>query len=310
MGGTFVPVRNSEIAHKERTTSDDKAERAHRAFDNPHTLHRGLAPEDSSDRDLGQQVVRKAPTMIKNEKGLWVKPDKETLAKMKAEWEDAQKRERDDHEAREREAKQARSAGDLPPFVPSPSFEGAQAGYYFSTGAKGTGYYLESEQGSSAASEASGGAACGGSRSEGPRDDAEPRGDDRHRVRDRDRGHRRNRSRERSRERSGGRRERDGDRDREYDRHRNYRERDTDRGRDLDRGRDRSRERGGGRAAERERSPERRFQATTDKPAGQTKEEKERAALERLMAKRQQGTAPAVGGVPKRGGWAASKYGL
>lgn len=131
---TFVPVRNSEIAHKERTSSDDKAERAHRAFDNPHTLHRGSAPEDSSERDVGQQVVRKAPTMIKNEKGQWVKPDKETLAKMKAEWEEAQRRERENQEAREREAKQARSAGDLPPFVPAPSFEGAQAGYYFSTG--------------------------------------------------------------------------------------------------------------------------------------------------------------------------------
>ena len=33
------------------------------------------------------QVKRSAPTMIKDEKGRWVKPDKETLKRMKEEWE-------------------------------------------------------------------------------------------------------------------------------------------------------------------------------------------------------------------------------
>eukprot|EP00854_Cymbomonas_tetramitiformis_P008100 gene8100-9624_t len=346
MGGTFVPVRNSEIAHKERTTSDDKAERAHRAFDNPHTLHRGLAPEDSSDRDLGQQVVRKAPTMIKNEKGLWVKPDKETLAKMKAEWEDAQKRERDDHEAREREAKQARSAGDLPPFVPSPSFEGAQAGYYFSTVTDGMqerkARVIIWSQSKAAARQAKQAGALlvaapalrARATTRNPEvttaiacaiateviDETGVESEVESGV-------------------EGGESETEIGIANTIATETIGNETRTVAGTSIvvataavsaaagelspiaKRGSSSAtvfclivfRAFTGAsprRAAERERSPERRFQATTDKPAGQTKEEKERAALERLMAKRQQGTAPAVGGVPKRGGWAASKYGL
>eukprot|EP00959_Pyramimonas_sp_CCMP1952_P313623 6564726-Pyramimonas_sp.AAC.1 len=37
------------------------------------------------------QVKRSAPTMIKDEKGRWVKPDKETLKRMKEEWEAEQR---------------------------------------------------------------------------------------------------------------------------------------------------------------------------------------------------------------------------
>lgn len=97
-GTVFVPVRDQEKAWAERGSVDDKTEAAHRAFDNPHTLHRGSAVL-TGPRDSGAGVKRGPPTMLKNEKGQWVKPDKATLARMRRDWEADQDRQM--HAARE-----------------------------------------------------------------------------------------------------------------------------------------------------------------------------------------------------------------
>jgi hypothetical protein len=80
-----VPVVDHERPRGERggdaRGGGDDAGRAHRAFQDPHSLHRGTAPANDSERDCGQQVVRRGPSgLVKNAKGQWVKPDSKPSA--------------------------------------------------------------------------------------------------------------------------------------------------------------------------------------------------------------------------------------
>ena len=79
-----MPVVDQEKPRAERGNEDEDAvSRAHRAFHDPHSLRRGgSAPTNVGERDHGQNaVMRRGPSgLVKNEKGQWVKPGKDTLA--------------------------------------------------------------------------------------------------------------------------------------------------------------------------------------------------------------------------------------
>ena len=296
MGGALIPVVDHEKSWTERGNEQDAASKAHRAFQDPHSLHRGSAPENDVARDTGVGVVRKGTSkLVKNEKGQWVKPrhDRPIVVGDAAapSAETAGKRDRDRPER----------------FIPAKAWVGERSGYYFARGREGVGYYADDAQGDerwretwrrlkekeAEAREARreetrrggeerrredardpddyhGGKRYGGDRGDDYRGEKRPRGrddwrDDRRddrRDRSRDRYRRRSRSRSRSRDRGGDddARRRGGG------------------GGDGDGDRDRDRDGGGG-----------------SKPM--TKAEKEAAALARLAAKRGGGGAR-VGGIP------------
>eukprot|EP00238_Polyblepharides_amylifera_P005445 CAMPEP_0196580070 /NCGR_PEP_ID=MMETSP1081-20130531/26808_1 /TAXON_ID=36882 /ORGANISM="Pyramimonas amylifera, Strain CCMP720" /LENGTH=298 /DNA_ID=CAMNT_0041899843 /DNA_START=70 /DNA_END=966 /DNA_ORIENTATION=+ len=154
-GTLFVPVRDSEKSWREGHGDGGEQDAAHRAFDNPHTLHRGQQVQ-AGHRDDGSQVKRGAPTMIRNEKGQWVKPDKETLKRMKEEWEAEQARLGKERIERSRSSKNSKSVleDDLPrvtqsfrscsgdDYIPTKTWEGCRPGYVFGTSEKATGYHM------------------------------------------------------------------------------------------------------------------------------------------------------------------------
>ena len=255
--GLFVPVVDQERARFERGSGgDDAASRAHRAFHDPHSLHRGSRPEDDTERDVGSQYAKKG-NLVKVD-GKWVKPSK-------------------DRDGRGSKAGVSHELGSEPQrFIPEKEFRGARLGYYFAMGKHGLGYYADdprlyrSNQWRDTWEELrAGDARARQARREETKAAREDRRDasaydphDYRGGRDRHRGGSRDRSRDRSHPYrggggSGGRDGRGGgvnDRDR----------------RDRRRSRSGSRDRGG------RGSP----------PREMTREEKEKAALERLAAKR------------------------
>ena len=138
MGGALIPVVDHEKSWTERGNEQDAASRAHRAFQDPHSLHRGSAPENDVARDTGVGVVRKGTSkLVKNEKGQWVKPrhDRPVVVAAAAApiAETAGKRDQD----RDRPER----------FVPAKAWVGERAGYYFARGREGVGYYADDAQG-------------------------------------------------------------------------------------------------------------------------------------------------------------------
>ena len=255
--GLFVPVVDQERARFERGSGgDDAASRAHRAFHDPHSLHRGSRPEDDTERDVGSQYAKKG-NLVKVD-GKWVKPSK-------------------DRDGRGSKAGVSHELGSEPQrFIPEKEFRGARLGYYFAMGKHGLGYYADdprlyrSNQWRDTWEELrAGDARARQARREETKAAREDRRDasaydphDYRGGRDRHRGGSRDRSRDRSHPYrggggSGGRDGRGGGVD------------DRDR-RDRRRSRSGSRDRGG------RGSP----------PREMTREEKEKAALERLAAKR------------------------
>jgi hypothetical protein len=120
--GTLVPVVDHERSRGERggdvRGGGDDAGRAHRAFQDPHSLHRGTAPVNDSERDCGQQVVRRGPSgLVKNAKGQWVKPDRKPLAA---------------------DTSAAGEPGEPQGFIPERQWKGQRLGYYFAMGRVGT----------------------------------------------------------------------------------------------------------------------------------------------------------------------------
>lgn len=255
--GLFVPVVDQERARFERGSGgDDTASRAHRAFHDPHSLHRGSRPEDDTERDVGSQYAKKG-NLVKVD-GKWVKPSK-------------------DRDGRGSKPGVSHALGSEPQrFIPEKEFRGARLGYYFAMGKHGLGYYADdprlyrSNQWRDTWEELQAGdARARQARREETKAAREDRRDasaydphDYRGGRDRHRGGSRDRSRDRSHPYrggggSGGRDGRGGGVD------------DRDR-RDRRRSRSGSRDRGG------RGSP----------PREMTREEKEKAALERLAAKR------------------------
>ena len=255
--GLFVPVVDQERSRFERGSGgDDSASRAHRAFHDPHSLHRGSRPEDDTERDVGSQYAKKG-NLVKVD-GKWVKPSK-------------------DRDGLGSKAGVSHGLGSEPQrFIPEKEFRGARLGYYFAMGKHGLGYYADdprlyrSNQWRDTWEELQAGdARARQARREETKAAREDRRDasaydphDYRGGRDRHRGGSRDRSRDRSHPYrggggSGGRDGRGGGVD------------DRDR-RDRRRSRSGSRDRGG------RGSP----------PREMTREEKEKAALERLAAKR------------------------
>ena len=281
--GLFVPVVDQERARFERGSGgDDAASRAHRAFHDPHSLHRGSRPEDDTERDVGSQYAKKG-ILVKVD-GKWVKPSK-------------------DRDGRASKAGVSHELGSEPQrFIPEKEFRGARLGYYFAMGKHGLGYYADdprlyrSNQWRDTWEELrAGDARARQARREETKAAREDRRDasahdlhDYRGGRDRHRGGSRDRSRDRSHPYrggggSGGGAGRGGRVDDARDRDR----RDRDR-RDRRRSRSGSRDRGG------RGSP----------PREMTREEKEKAALERLAAKRA-GERGGAGG----GGHRSRKFG-
>ena len=136
MGGALIPVVDHEKSWTERGNEQDAASKAHRAFQDPHSLHRGSAPENDVARDTGVGVVRKGTSkLVKNEKGQWVKPrhDRPIVVGDAAapSAETAGKRDRDRPER----------------FIPAKAWVGERSGYYFARGREGVGYYADDAQG-------------------------------------------------------------------------------------------------------------------------------------------------------------------
>ena len=271
--GLFVPVVDQERARFERGSGgDDTASRAHRAFHDPHSLHRGSRPEDDTERDVGSQYAKKG-NLVKVD-GKWVKPSK-------------------DRDGRGSKAGVSHELGSEPQrFIPEKEFRGARLGYYFAMGKHGLGYYADdprlyrSNQWRDTWEELrAGDARARQARREETKAAREDRRDasaydphDYRGGRDRHRGGSRDRSRDRSHPYrggggSGGRDGRGGGVD------------DRDR-RDRRRSRSGSRDRGG------RGSP----------PREMTREEKEKAALERLAAKRAGERGGAGGGRSRKFG--------
>ena len=279
--GLFVPVVDQERARFERGSGgDDAASRAHRAFHDPHSLHRGSRPEDDTERDVGSQYAKKG-NLVKVD-GKWVKPSK-------------------DRDGRGSKAGVSHELGSEPQrFIPEKEFRGARLGYYFAMGKHGLGYYADdprlyrSNQWRDTWEELrAGDARARQARREETKAAREDRRDasaydphDYRGGRDRHRGGSRDRSRDRSHPYrggggSGGGAGRGGRVDDARDRDR----RDRDR-RDRRRSRSGSRDRGG------RGSP----------PREMTREEKEKAALERLAAKRAGERGGAGGGRSRKFG--------
>ena len=122
--GLFVPVVDQERARFERGSGgDDTASRAHRAFHDPHSLHRGSRPEDDTERDVGSQYAKKG-NLVKVD-GKWVKPSK-------------------DRDGRGSKPGVSHALGSEPQrFIPEKEFRGARLGYYFAMGKHGLGYYAD-----------------------------------------------------------------------------------------------------------------------------------------------------------------------
>ena len=122
--GLFVPVVDQERARFERGSGgDDTASRAHRAFHDPHSLHRGSRPEDDTERDVGSQYAKKG-NLVKVD-GKWVKPSK-------------------DRDGRGSKPGVSHALGSEPQrFIPEKEFRGARLGYYFAMGKHGLGYYKD-----------------------------------------------------------------------------------------------------------------------------------------------------------------------
>jgi len=119
-----VPVVDQERSRFERGSGgDDSASRAHRAFHDPHSLHRGSRPEDDTERDVGSQYAKKGH-LVKVD-GKWVKPSK-------------------DRDGLGSKAGVSHGLGSEPQrFIPEKEFRGARLGYYFAMGKHGLGYYAD-----------------------------------------------------------------------------------------------------------------------------------------------------------------------
>ena len=235
--GLFVPVVDQERARSERGRGgDDDASRAHRAFHDPHSLHRGSRPDDDTERDVGSRYAKKGKLVQID--GKWVKPPREEDAAGNA-------------------AGNAPKPGSEPQrFIPEKTFKGKRLGYYFTMGKQGLGYYCDnpryyrSNQWKDTWDELQAGDARA---KHARREETKAARDDR-------------------RDASA------------YDPH-DYRG-GRDQGRSRDRSRDRSHPYNDGRRKRRSRSGSRDRGRHRSPPREMTREEKDKAALDRLLAKR------------------------
>ena len=235
--GLFVPVVDQERARSERGRGgDDEASRAHRAFHDPHSLHRGSRPDDDTERDVGSRYAKKGKLVQID--GKWVKPPRE---------EDA---------AGNAKGNAPKPGSEPQRFIPEKTFKGKRLGYYFTMGKQGLGYYCDnpryyrSNQWKDTWDELQAGDARA---KHARREETKAARDDR-----------RDASAYDPHDYRGGRdqgRSRDGSRDRSHP----YKD-----------GQRKRRSRSGSRDRGRHRSP----------PREMTREEKEKAALDRLLAKR------------------------
>ena len=235
--GLFVPVVDQERARSERGRGgDDEASRAHRAFHDPHSLHRGSRPDDDTERDVGSRYAKKGKLVQID--GKWVKPPRE-------------------EDAKEGSKGNAPKPGSEPQrFIPEKTFKGKRLGYYFTMGKQGLGYYCDnpryyrSNQWKDTWDELQAGDARA---KHARREETKAARDDR-------------------RDASA------------YDPH-DYRG-GRDQGRSRDRSRDRSHPYKDGQRKRRSRSGSRDRGRHRSPPREMTREEKEKAALDRLLAKR------------------------
>ena len=259
------------------------------------------------------QVVRKGPSgLIKNDKGQWVKPGKDSSAL---------------------KAQGAAFSNDPQRFIPEKQWQGERLGYYFTRGQQGVGYYADKVQGNTwkdtwmdmhvswnavkAAEEEAARKEAQHARERQRNEVKSQREDRRTGIHDPDDyvGSRCNADRD-----SDFERKHDGDYDdhRQRDRDEYRRQHSGDRYREYRGSYDRDRfgnhgdreHRGEKRSREEETEGTRRDRDVKEvSPKSMTKEEREAAALARLAAKRNQGQGARIGGIQSMGSHGLGRFG-